>query len=178
MSRTGLISSKIPAFAFLLLALVVLANAASGDFRLSSPDFVQGGLIPSRFTCEGENNAPTLEIAGAPAGTQSLALIVDDPDAPGGAFTHWVVWNIPPGTKKITGVLPGNALQGANQFGVAGYSGPCPPSGTHRYFFRLFALNASLHVPPAASRADVEAGMSGHVLAKAVLMGRYAKHSQ
>jgi len=161
---------------FFLLALAPLAEAAPGGFRLTSPDFAHGGLIPSRFTCEGQNTSPALEIAGVPAGAQSLALIVDDPDAPAGAFTHWLVWNIPPGTIKIAaGAVPGDAVQGTNGFDIAGYSGPCPPSGTHRYFFRVFALSVSLHLSAGASRTDLDAAMRGHILARTILMGRYAK---
>jgi Raf kinase inhibitor-like YbhB/YbcL family protein len=162
-------------FALILLALP-LAEAAPGGFSLTSPDFAQGGAIPSRFTCEGENISPTLEIAGVPAGAQSLVLIVEDPDAPAGTFTHWLVWNIPPGTTKLRGgAAPGGALQGTNDFGNAGYSGPCPPTGTHRYFFRLSALSGSLHLPAGASRKDLDNAIRGHVVARAVLMGRYAK---
>jgi len=162
-------------FALLLLALP-LAEAAPGGFSLTSPDFAEGGAIPSRFTCEGQNISPTLEIAGVPAGAQSLVLIVEDPDAPAGTFTHWLVWNIPPGTTKIRGgAVPGNALQGTNDFGNAGYSGPCPPTGTHRYFFRLLALGSSPHLAAGASRKDLDNAIRGQVVARAVLMGRYAK---
>jgi len=166
---------------FLLLALASFAQAGPGDFRpegfrLTSPDFALGGAIPSQFTCDGRNISPTLEIAGVPAGARSLVLIVDDPDAPSGTFTHWLVWNIPPETKKLpAGAVPGNALQGANDFGDVRYSGPCPPSGTHRYFFKLFALNSTVTLPPGASRKDLDQAIQGRVLAKTAYMGRYAK---
>ena len=163
-------------FAVLLLALAPFALAGPGAFRLTSPDFAQGALIPSRFTCEGENISPALEITGVPAGAQTLVLVVEDPDAPSGTFTHWLVWNIPPGTTRILrGAVPGHAFQGTNDFGNAGYSGPCPPSGTHRYFFRLSALSVSLSLAGGASRKELDDAMGGHVLGRAVLMGRYAK---
>jgi Raf kinase inhibitor-like YbhB/YbcL family protein len=164
---------RTPLLALLLLALPCIGLAAPA---ITSPDFTQGGMIPSRFTCEGRNVSPALEIAGIPAKAASLALVVDDPDAPGGTFTHWIVWNIPPGTRKFAGgAAPGGAVQGTNDFGNAGYSGPCPPSGIHRYFFRLFALDAALHLTPGASRKEFDAALAGHVVAQAVLMGRYEK---
>ncbi len=165
-----------PAFAFFLLALLTRSQAA--DFRIASPDFAQGASIPARFTCQGQNVSPTLLIAGVPAAARSLVLIVDDPDAPSGTFTHWLLWNIQPGTKKLpSGVPPAGAIEGVNDFGASGYSGPCPPSGTHRYYFHLSALNTILHLPAGASRKDLEAAVQGHVIAGAVLMGRYAKSS-
>ena len=117
-----------------------------------------------------------MKIAGVPSGAQSLVLILEDPDAPSGTFTHWLVWNIPPQAKILPpGELSGNALQGINDFGKTGYSGPCPPSGTHRYYFRLSALDILLPVPAGASRLDLENAMRGHVLATASLMGRCSK---
>ncbi len=164
---------RLPFVAFFLMAL---PSFASSSLRLTSPDFATGASIPARFTCEGQNISPGLIIAGVPAGAQSLVLIVDDPDAPSGTFTHWLVWNIPPGTKKLpAGESPPGAIQGTNDFGAAGYSGPCPPSGTHRYFFRLSALNSTLHLASGASRKDLDAALGGHIVASAVLMGRYAK---
>jgi len=165
--------------AFSLIAALAAATAtwaSPAGFQVTSPDFADGGRIPGEFTCDGKNTAPTLEIAGAPAGTKALALIVEDPDAPSGTFTHWLIWNIPPGTKALTGgAVPDGAAQGTNDFGNVGYSGPCPPSGTHRYFFRLYALAASLGLKPGASRAEVDKALSGQVIGKAVLMGRYAR---
>ena len=157
--------------AFLLLAWA--SRALGGDPVLGSPDFSNGAEIPGRFTCHGENVSPTLEISGVPASAKSLLLIVEDPDAPGGIFTHWLLWNVPPTTRKITaGALPGGAVQGTNDFGRIGYSGPCPPSGTHRYFFRLFVLNGVLKVPAGAARKEVHEAMSGHISGEASLMGR------
>jgi Raf kinase inhibitor-like YbhB/YbcL family protein len=158
----------------LLLAVAPLSKATPG--ALSSPDFAAGSLIPSRFTCQGENLPPTLVITGVPAAAQSLVLILDEPDAPSGTFTHWLVWNIPPGTKKLlAGALPSGALEGVNDFGTRGYSGPCPPSGTHRYFFRLNALDTILRMAAGASRQEINAVIRGHVLSTSTLMGRYAK---
>ena len=161
--------------ASLLLALPLQGRAAGG-FRLSSPDFRANSLIPARCTCEGGDTSPALEIASVPAGTKSLMLIVEDPDAPGGTFTHWVAWNIAPGASKIAaGSVPAGALEGTNDFGKTGYSGPCPPSGTHRYFFRLSALDITLQLPAGASRNEVLVAAHGHVIGRADLMGKYAK---
>jgi Raf kinase inhibitor-like YbhB/YbcL family protein len=183
---------RFPLLAFLLLALPPFVQAGPHEFRLASPDFAPGAAIPARFTCQGQNLSPTLDIYGVPAAAQSLVLIVDDPDAPSGTFTHWLVWNIPPETTELrwlpdaavhlalvyphhSGEARFTALEGTNDFGSAGYSGPCPPSGTHRYFFRLSALNTTLHLAAGASRSDLDAAIQGHVIATTLLMGRYAK---
>jgi Raf kinase inhibitor-like YbhB/YbcL family protein len=178
---------RLPFLAFLLISLPSLALA---DLRLTSPDFTPGGSIPARFSCEGQNLSPTLQITGVPSGAQSLVLIVDDPDAPSGTFTHWLVWNIPPDTKILPGGaradsgIPGLAhhqghpvMQGTNDFGKIGYSGPCPPAGAHRYFFRLCALDTGFYLPTGASRKDLDSAINGHIIATALLMGRYAKTS-
>jgi Raf kinase inhibitor-like YbhB/YbcL family protein len=160
----------------LLLTLLVTGRAEAGGLTVSSPDFSDGGYIPPRFTCEGQNTPPTLEISGVPAGARSLALVVEDPDAPSGTFTHWTVWNIPPGSTRISaGKLPAAVRQGTNDFGTVGYSGPCPPSGTHRYYFRISALDTALRLPLEASRQEFDAAINGHILASAEVMGRYAK---
>jgi Raf kinase inhibitor-like YbhB/YbcL family protein len=149
--------------------------------RLFSPAFSEGEPIPQKYTCDGEDMSPALEWADVPNGTKSFALIVDDPDAPGGLFLHWLIWNIP-GTEKGTADGVGDAdgsasggLQGRNGFGRLGYGGPCPPGGTHRYFFHLYALDAVLDAPAGASRERVERAMQGHILAQAELMGRYTR---
>jgi hypothetical protein len=172
---------RLPRFllAALLLALNPIAEAAAGELRITSPDFTQGASIPALFTCEGQNTSPTLVITGVPATAKSLALVVDDPDAPGGTFTHWLLWNIPPGTKKLpAGSVPPGVLQGTNDFGTRGYSGPCPPSGTHRYFFRLSALDTVLHLAAGASRDDFDTALRGHVLLTGELMGRFTKSAR
>ncbi len=169
---------RLPRFALLLLLLAPapFCRAAAGELRITSPDFTSGGAIPARFTCQGQDISPSLIIAGVPSAARSLVLIVDDPDAPSGTFTHWLVWNIPPGTKALpAGASPPGALQGTNDFGSASYSGPCPPSGTHRYFFRLWALNAVLPLAAGSPRKDLEEAMRGRIIGSAALMGRYGK---
>jgi hypothetical protein len=168
---------------FLILAITVFGVAVAGvvvapkeSMKITSSDFVSGGPIPARFTCEGENKSPSLRIEGAPATTQSLALILDDPDAPSGTFTHWVVWNIAPTTKEFPmGAAPSGAVQGLNNFGKSGYGGPCPPSGQHRYYFRVYALDVEVKLAAGASREALEKAMHGHVLAQGTLMGTYRK---
>lgn len=148
------------------------------DFELSSPAFVAGKSIPQVYTCEGKNISPPLVWEGEPKGTQSFVLICDDPDAPR-LWTHWVVYNIPPISKNLKEnippkkTLPDGTLQGLSDFKSVGYGGPCPPSGTHRYFFKLYALDTLLEVPPSASRQEVEKAMKGHILAEASYMGTY-----
>jgi len=144
--------------------------------KITSPDFSEGEMIPARFTCDGANVSPRLDIAGVPAGARSLVLIVDDPDAPAGTWNHWLLWNIDPATKKIAGgSVPTGAIQGRSDFGQERYIGPSPPSGTHRYFFRLLALDAKLDLPAGAGRAALDTALRGHVLMKAELLGRYRR---
>jgi Raf kinase inhibitor-like YbhB/YbcL family protein len=146
------------------------------DLKITCPAFSMNGSIPSRYTCDGKDVNPPLLIGNLPSGTQSLALIVDDPDAPGGTWVHWVVWNMGPDTREIAeNTLPPDALQGMNDFQRRAYGGPCPPSGTHRYFFKLYALDAKLKLGTGAIKAALEASMQGHVLAKAELVGRYSR---
>ena len=142
--------------------------------ELSSPDFVPEGAIPPRFTCDGADESPELNIEGIPEDTVSLALIMDDPDASAGTFDHWVVFDVEP-----TEVIPANVgdvgISGANSWSRLGYGGPCPPSGTHRYFFRILALDTVLGLEEGATKADVLAAADGHVLGEAVLMGTYGR---
>jgi Raf kinase inhibitor-like YbhB/YbcL family protein len=159
----------IPLLALLILALAPLSRATAQPFQVTSPDFSPGAMIPAKFTADGANIPPALEVAGVPTGAKSLALIVDDPDAPSGAFTHWIAWNIPTVSKTLQ-----PQTQGANDFGQLGYSGPKPPFGTHRYFFKLSALDTTLQLAPGASRKELDAAMQGHVIATATLMGRYS----
>ena len=147
-----------------------------GPLEISSPVFPEGGEIPSKYTCDGDDASPPLAFTGIPEKARSLVLIVDDPDAPAGTWVHWVVWNIPPDTREIPeNSVPDGALQGTNDFGKRKYGGPCPPSGTHRYFFKLYALDANLSLPPGATKAQVEGAMNGHVVARAERVGRYAR---
>ena len=144
--------------------------------KVTSSAFQEGGNIPSKFTCDGADVNPALRFEGAPAETKSLVLIVDDPDAPVGLFTHWLVWNIDPKASKVAeNSAPGGAVQGTNDFPKKGYGGPCPPSGTHRYYFKIFALDQTLGLKPGAKRAEVDAAMRGHVVAQGELMGRYSR---
>jgi Raf kinase inhibitor-like YbhB/YbcL family protein len=144
------------------------------EFEITSAAFKAGGTIPSRYSCDGENVSPPLSFAGAPADTRSLALVVDDPDAPVGTFTHWLAWGIDPGAD---GLDEGQAAprEGRNGFGTTGYAGPCPPRGRHRYFFRLHALDAELDLQPGADRDRLERALDGHVLETAELMGGYER---
>ena len=144
--------------------------------KITSSAFQEGGNIPSKFTCDGADVNPALRFEGAPAEAKSLALIVDDPDAPSGLFTHWLAWNIDPKTTDVAeNSAPAKAVQGTNDFPKTGYGGPCPPSGTHRYFFKIFALDQMLDLKAGAKRAEVDAAMRGHVIAQGELMGRYSK---
>ena len=144
--------------------------------KVTSLAFQEGGTIPEKFSKNGQNVSPELRIEGVPADAKGLAVIVDDPDAPVGLFTHWLVWNIDPKTTHISeGSAPDGAVQGKNDFGDVGYGGPQPPSGTHRYFFKVFALNGPLELKPGAKRKDVDAAMKGHVIAQGQLMGKYSK---
>lgn len=135
------------------------------------------GNIPKQYTCDGENLSPPLEIEGIPEATQSLALIVEDPDALGKTWIHWLVWNIPPQFTKIPqGSPPPNSPQGTNDFGNQSYGGPCPPPGPqHRYFFKIYALDAMLEIEEAASKQILEKAMEGHILAQAELIGLYGR---
>jgi Raf kinase inhibitor-like YbhB/YbcL family protein len=144
--------------------------------QITSPVFQHYGMIPSKFTCDGADVSPPLWIGNIPEKTSSLALIVDDPDAPVGTWVHWVVWGILPGTSEIPeDSVPRGAIQGKNDFGKQRYGGPCPPSGTHRYFFKLYALDAPLAVNSGATKARIEEAMKGHVLAQAELIGHYRR---
>ncbi|PYI98446.1 MAG: YbhB/YbcL family Raf kinase inhibitor-like protein [Verrucomicrobia bacterium] len=143
--------------------------------KITSSAFQQGGNIPSKFSCDGANTSPPLQISDVPPETKSVVLIVDDPDAPSGLFTHWAVWNISPQTSTIAEGNAPKEVHGTNDFGKSGYGGPCPPSGTHRYYFRIFALDRELDLPSGAKRSQLDAAMKGHVIAQGELMGRYAR---
>lgn len=148
---------------------------------LSSTAFSNGRPIPSVHTCKGRDISPALSWQGVPNGTKSLALIMDDPDAPMGTFVHWVIYNIPAASSDLPEAVPGTAkladgsLQGLNDMGAAGYAGPCPPSGTHRYFFKLYALDSPLALGSGATKEQLLAAMQGHILAQGELMGTYSK---
>jgi Raf kinase inhibitor-like YbhB/YbcL family protein len=158
-------------------AAAVFALAAGGaKMKITSPSWQEGGTIPEKFSKNAQNVSPELRIEGAPPEAKSLALIVDDPDAPIGLFTHWIAWNIDPKTTQLAeGSALGAAVQGKNDFGDIGYGGPQPPSGTHRYYFKIFALNSSLDLKSGAKRKELDAAMKGHVIAQGQLMGKYSK---
>ena len=153
--------------------------------QLTSSSFQPEGNIPAKFTCEGEDDSPELTWKNPPLRTKTFALIAHDPDAPkSGGFTHWVVYNIPKDVNQIPqgapkgDTLPGGGTQGRNDVGTTGYIGPCPPSGTHHYYFYLYALDTELTLQPGATKEDLEKAMKGHLLDKASLMGLYKKGSE
>lgn len=149
------------------------------SFNLVVRGFDNGGTIPARFTCDGEDTAPALEWSGDPERTQSFALIVDDPDAPAGNWNHWLLWDIPAHVHALPGSFrPGTAgSSGKNDFGKPGYNGPCPPKGKpHRYYFTLYALDRpALGLPPGSNRAELDRALNGRVLGKAQYMGKYGR---
>ena len=152
------------------------------SFQIASTTFSSGGTIPKKYTCDGPDLSPPLSWQEPPAGTQSFALIADDPDAPAGTWVHWVLYNAPTTAKELPeGVtkeeqLPDGTLQGRNDFRKIGYGGPCPPPGKpHRYFFKLYALDTKLNLKAGANKADVERAMKGHILGETELIGRYGR---
>jgi Raf kinase inhibitor-like YbhB/YbcL family protein len=169
--------------ASLLSATSLAATAKGGSpmaFSISSAAFQNGGDIPRKFTCEGADVSPELSWTAPPSGTQSVALIADDPDAPVGTWTHWVLYDLPPTTTALPenvakmDELPSGGRQGRNDFKKIGYGGPCPPPGKpHRYFFKLYALDSKLNLKPGASKQELEQAMQGHILQRAELMGKY-----
>jgi hypothetical protein len=159
------------------IALAALVSFAAGGskMKITSSAFQQAGNIPSKFTCDGADSSPPLQIGEVPPGAKSLVLVVEDPDAPSGLFTHWIVWNISAQTNAITEGSAPKGAQGTNDFGKSGYGGPCPPSGAHRYYFKIFALDRELDLPPGSKRSQLDAAMKGHVVAQGELMGRYSR---
>jgi len=146
-----------------------------GNMKLSSSVFENGEPIPSEYTCDGSDVSPPLTFSDIPENTKSLALIVDDPDAPMGTWVHWLVWNILPNT---TGFSKNEIIkfpQGRNDFGKLDYGGPCPPSGKHRYFFKLYALDIILDLNEGSAKKQLESAMSGHIIEEAELMGTYTR---
>ncbi len=148
---------------------------------LTSTAFADGQRIPATYTCDGENVSPPLAWTDPPVGTKSFALISDDPDAPVGTWVHWVVYNVPPSVRQLPDAFPSDKArpdgtrQGLTDFGRIGYGGPCPPSGTHRYFFKLYALDTVLSLPPGATKAKLEEAMQGYTLSQAQLVGTYRR---
>lgn len=144
--------------------------------QLTSPAFTEGALIPEKYTCEGEDVSPPLAWSGVPAATQSLALIVTDPDAPVGIWFHWVLYNIPVDQVSLAEGVEGVGVDGYNSFRKTGYDGPCPPPGQpHHYHFKLYALDSVLHLPEGETRAELEEAMAGHILAYGELIGQFGR---
>lgn len=160
---------------------LVYLGALIDLMKLESNAFAASGTIPAKYTCDGEDISPDLRWDTPPIETQSLVLIVDDPDAPGGTFVHWVVYDLSPETRQlpegveVSPTLEGGGTQGQTSFEQLGYGGPCPPSGTHRYFFKLYALDQPLGLDSGATKKQVESVMEGHILDSAELMGRYTR---
>jgi Raf kinase inhibitor-like YbhB/YbcL family protein len=162
-----------------VVALTAMASfSKSPGLKITSTGFVNNGSIPAKYSCEGEEVNPPLLIANIPPGTKSLAIILHDPDAAvKGGFTHWVMWNIEPANNKIPENFKG-AEQGLNGAGKPGYKGMCPPSGTHHYHFRVYALDTKLQLDKKTNKTDLENGMKGHILAEDDLVGLYKKSKQ
>ncbi len=167
---------------FLLSSVLLTPSAGAGEkgkmagLSISSPAFAGNGNIPPRFTCQGVDVNPPLLIKNVPPGTVTLALVVDDPDAPAGTWVHWVMWNISPTTGEIgENSVPPGSVQGRNDWKRNSYGGPCPPSGTHRYFFRLYALNSELHISPNSTAGELRQAMKGRIIEETELVGLYKK---
>ncbi|MEW5806960.1 MAG: YbhB/YbcL family Raf kinase inhibitor-like protein [Acidobacteriota bacterium] len=151
------------------------------EIKMKSHAFEEGGMIPSKYTCDGEDISPPLSWSAMPEGTKSLALISDDPDAPMGTWVHWVIFNLPPDVSELPEnvpkqrTLPNGGKQGANDFRKIGYGGPCPPGGTHRYYFKLYALDTMLSLDAGVTKKQILKAMEGHILAEGRLMGKYKR---
>lgn len=154
---------------------VNLGKMKEGNMKLTTV-FADGEKIPSKYTCDGEDLAPELTIAEVPNGAKSLVLIVDDPDAPMGTWVHWLLYNIPTGTTKINAKnLPAEVKSGITDFGRIGWGGPCPPSGTHRYFFKLYAIDKVLDLPQGATKAQLESAIKDHIIEEDQIIGLYQR---
>lgn len=158
-----------------------MSTATTTKFSLTSTAFKEGETIPKKYTCDGPDISPPLKWESVPVDTKSLALIVEDPDAPMGTWIHWVVYDIPPNVSEFAENVPSEktlangTAQGKNDFRKIGYGGPCPPSGTHRYFFKLYALDTKLNLPPGSTKLDLVKAMQRHVIAEGELMGKYSR---
>lgn len=152
-----------------------MSPSTNTALTVSSPDFSHNGHIPSKYTCEGKGTNPAIIVTNIPQGTKSLVLIVEDPDAKDKTFDHWIVWNIPPGEIIKENSVPGT--QGKNSAGKNNYIGPCPPAGTHRYFFKVHALNTMMDIMAGAEKQTIENAMQKHILASAELIGLYQKQN-
>ena len=155
------------------LILFIMSVLSTSTLEVSSPSFKNGGYIPITYSCEGKNINPAIEVKNIPSGTQTLALIMDDPDAPGGTFTHWLIWNLEPGKVIKESSSPGT--EGKNGMGKKGYAGPCPPAGTgvHHYHFKVYALNVKLDLGIMVDKAVLDSAVKKHLLAQGELIGLY-----
>lgn len=163
-------------FAALLFIFWPKFVSPSSNLKINSPAYQNGSEIPDKYTCNGENISPSLEIGDVPEGTKSLSLIMSDPDAPARTWIHWVVWNIPPETTTIAeNSIPTNASMGTNDFGQQNYGGPCPPSGIHRYVITVYALDTTFDMPKSTTAKQLEGSMAGHTLEKTELTGLCSK---
>jgi hypothetical protein len=149
---------------------------AKNNLNVTSPAFQADGEIPSKYTCDGKDINPPLHVENIPAGANCLALIMEDPDAPNGIFVHWLVWNMEPVKTIAEDNTPG--IEGTNGFGDVGYGGPCPPSGSHRYYFRMYALESRLNLGAGADKKTLEEAMQPYIMAEGVLMGRYTRQTK
>lgn len=151
------------------------------DIKIASSAFDEGGTIPVKYTCDGEDVSPPLEWSGMPEGAKTLVLISDDPDAPMGTWVHWVLFNLPAAVHNLPEDIPpvhtmeSGAKQGMNDFRKIGYGGPCPPGGTHRYYFKIYALDTEIDLEAGATKPEILRAMEGHILAQGQLMGRYSR---
>jgi len=151
------------------------------EIKITSPAFEDGGLIPAKYTCDGADISPPLQWEAVPEGTESIALICDDPDAPVGTFVHWVIFGLPAETRELAEKVPADevlangAKQGITDFGRIGYGGPCPPSGTHRYFFKIYALDMEIDLSAGADKDQLLKAMEGHILDQGQLIGKYKR---
>ena len=168
-------------FLIILLTLPFEKAKGGGAMKLTSSAFVEGGMIPGKYTCDGADVSPPLKWDSLPDGTKSLVLICDDPDAPMGTWVHWVYYDIPAKAKELPEKIisdehpASGGVQGINDFRRVGYGGPCPPSGTHRYFFKLYALDTLLDLGPGATKGQVIKVMENHIIGNAQLMGKYKR---
>lgn len=153
-----------------------MAPLTTITMKITSSSFAHNQNIPPKYTCDGENINPPLQFSDIPADAKSLVLISDDPDAPMGTWVHWILWNIDPKTTEISEKsVPAGAIEGTTSFGETGYGGPCPPSGVHRYFFKLYALDTKLDLPISVKKEDLEKAMQQHILASAEMIGLYTR---
>ena len=172
---------RIAPFLLVLFFALGICHAKEDEMQLMSPAFRYGDMIPKKYTCDGDDISPPLKWKGVPEGTKSFVLICDDPDAPMGTWVHWVYYNIPNNVRSLPeSIVPSEnpyigGTQGINDFQRIGYGGPCPPMGTHRYFFRLYALDDILDLPAGLTKAQVLGRIGDHIIGVAVLMGRYSR---